>query len=195
MQYILPFLIFISSSIFSQGTYRWDVKIGVDTAGQRVYKMKPKSTSVSTLASKKENPRPEKKEIQKNLRADKEKRQVTVKAYVIALVEADDGDYHLVLKALRGGKTLVAEIPKPDQPKLKGFPGYKKKYADARDFVDNNIQKPTGTIKEVNPPVKVELTGYVFFDVFSEKGHTHSHGTAVENAIEIHPVLKIKKAK
>lgn len=178
----------------AQGTYRWDVKIGVDTAGQRVYKMKPKSTSLSTLASKKENPRPDKKEIQKGLRADKEKRQVTIKAYVIALVEADDGDYHLVLKALRGNKTLVAEIPKPDQPKLKGFPGYKKKYEDAREFVDKNIQKPTGTIKEVTP-YKVEITGYVFFDVFSEKGHTHSHGTAIENAIEIHPVLKIKKAK
>lgn len=191
---IVIFLIFAYTLLPAQGIYRWDVKIGIDTAGQRVFKMKPKSTSISELATKKKNPRPEQKEIQKNLRADKEKRQVTVKAYVIALVEADDGDYHLVLKSLGNDKTLVAEIPKPSQPKLKGFPGYKKLYTDAREFVDKNIQKPTDDIKEVTP-YKVEVTGYVFFDVFSEKGHVHSHGTAKENAIEIHPVLKIKKAK
>ena len=194
MKLFLPLLIFLSTTVFSQGVYRWDVKIAVDTAGQRISKSKykAKATSVSDLANKKENPRPEKKEIQKGLRADTEKRKVTVTAYVVGLGKEKDGDYHLILKALRSKKTLVAEIPDPDQPKLKGFPTYKKLYAKAREVVDNDIQVPTSTIKEIEP-IKVIVTGFVFFDIFEEGGH--GHGSAIENAIEIHPVLKIKVVK
>jgi len=184
-------ILFWNTLLPAQGVYRWDVKIAIDTAGVRIAKTKykAKATSISELASKKENPRPEKKEIQKGLRADAEKRKVTVTCYVTGLGKEKDGDYHLILKALASKKTLVGEIPDPDQPKLKGFPTYKKQYAKARDVVDKKIQEPTSKIKEIEP-VKVVVTGFVFFDIFEEGGH--GHGSAVENAIEIHPILSIK---
>jgi hypothetical protein len=175
-----------------QGTYRWDVKVCIDTAGQRIFKKKSVGTSVSELASKKENPRPEKEEIKKVLRAQSEKRKVTVTAYVIGMGLEKDGDYHLILKALKSKTTLVAEIPNPDDKKLKKFPELKKKYQKARDEIDNKIGVPGKSIKETDP-VKVIVTGIVFFDIFEEGGH--GHGSALENAIEIHPVTVIKVLK
>lgn len=130
--FCLFFLFFLIPVLLSaQGVYRWDVKIAIDTAGQRVFKTKAEATTISSLASKKDNPRPEKAEIKKGLRANSEKRKVTVTAYVVGLGQERDGDYHLILKALRGKKTLVGEIPNPDQPKLDGFPTYKKLYTKA----------------------------------------------------------------
>lgn len=185
-------LVLITSLAYAQGSYRWDVKIGIDTAGQRVFKMKAKATTISALTSKEKNPRPEAKEKQKGLRATSEKRKVTVTANMIGLGEEPDGDYHLILKALRSKTTLVGEIPNPAQPKLSGFPSYKNLYGTARDNVDNDIQKPTKTIKEIEP-VKVIVTGYLFFDIFEEGGH--GNGSALENAIEIHPILTVKIVK
>jgi hypothetical protein len=165
------------------------VKILIDTAGQRVFKKKALGTSVSDLANKKENPRPEKKEIQKGLRADSEKLKVTVTAYLIGLGQEKDGDYHLILKALKSKKTLVAEIPNPDDKKLKKFPELKNKYQKARDEIDKKVGVPNKTIKEIDP-VKIIVTGIVFFDIFEEGGH--AHGSAIENAIEIHPVTHLR---
>jgi hypothetical protein len=107
---VLLFASLLSTHLPAQGTYRWDIKVCIDTAGQRVFKKKSAGTSVSELASKKENPRPEKSEIKKGLRAESEKRKVTVTAYLIGMGEEPDGDYHLILKALNSKKTLVAEI-------------------------------------------------------------------------------------
>lgn len=192
MKLLAIILVFNACLACAQGSYRWDVKIGVDTAGQRVFKLKAKATTISALASKEKNPRPEDKEKQKGLRASSEKRKVTVTAYVIGLGEEPDGDYHLILKALRSKITLVGEIPNPIQPKLSGFPSYKNLYSTARDNVDNGIQKPAKTIKEIEP-VKVIVTGYVFFDIFEQGGH--GNGSALENALEIHPIVKIKVVK
>jgi len=186
---LLFFFLLLTTLLSAQGVYRWDVKIAVDTAGQRIFKTKAEAATISSLASKKDNPRPGKSEIKKGLRAYSEKRKVSVTAYVVGLGKEHDGDYHLILKALKGKKTLVGEIPNPDQPKLEGFPTYKKLFAEARKNVDSDIQIPTGKIKEIEP-VKVIITGYVFFDIFEEDGH--GNGTALENAIEIHPILTLK---
>lgn len=192
MKLLSHIFILIVSISFGQNKYRWDVKLGVDTAGLRVLKMEAKETSVAALADKETNPRPAQKERQKGLRAKSEKRKVTVTAYVIGLGEESDGDYHLILKSLRVNTTLVGEIPNPSEEKLKGFPTYKELYAKARANVDKDIKKPTKSIKMIDP-VKVIVTGYVFFDIYEEGGH--GHGTALENAIEIHPILKIKVVK
>lgn len=185
-------LVFLSTLLPAQGVYRWDVKIAVDTAGQRIFKTKPIPETISNLTSKKTNKRPDAPEMQKGLRAQKEKRKVTVTAYVIGLGKEPDGDYHIILKALRSKKTLVAEIPKPDQPKLAGFPTYKKLYGKARDNVDNDIQVPTTKIKDIEP-IKVIITGFVFYDINNTDGH--GKGSAKENAIKIHPILTPKVVK
>lgn len=182
-------LIFLAYLLPAQGVYRWDVKVLIDTAGQRVFKMKSVGTSVSELASKADNPRPGKKEIQKGLRAQSEKRKVTVTAYLVGMGQEPDGDYHLILKALNSKKTLVAEIPNPDDKKLTDFPDLQAKYRQARQEIDAKVSVPTKKVKELDP-VKIIVTGVVFFDIFEEGGH--GHGSALENAIEIHPVTVLK---
>jgi hypothetical protein len=166
--------------------YRWDVKILVDTAGLRMYKQKAEPETISNLADVNATPRPDKDEMNKGKRADGEKRKVTVTAYIIATGTEDDGDYHLVCKALNGKKTLIAEIPNPETPKIKGFPGLKADYAKARKEINDKIDTPSQRVKDLVKKRKVRITGIVFFDKMA-----HGNGHA-DNGVEIHPVLKIK---
>jgi hypothetical protein len=87
-----------------------------------------------------------------------------------------------------GNKTLIAEIPDPSAPKLKGFPDLKKNYTDARNFIKENLGDPPSAVTPLGEPVKVKITGIVFFD---KVAHGNGHAT---NGAEIHPVLKISKA-
>jgi hypothetical protein len=166
--------------------YRWDVKILVDTSGLRIYKQKAAPETISNLADVNATPRPDKDEMNKGKRADSEKRKVTVTAYIIATGIEDDGDYHLVCKALNGKKTLIAEIPNPKTSKLKGFPGLKADYANARNEINSKIDTPSQQVKDLIKKRKVRITGVVFFDKMA-----HGNGHA-DNGVEIHPVLKIK---
>jgi hypothetical protein len=72
---------------------------------------------------------------------------------------------------------------------LKKFPELKKKYQKAREEINTKVGVPGKSIKDIEP-VKVIVTGIVFFDIFEEGGH--GNGSAKENAIEIHPVTVIK---
>ena len=166
--------------------YRWDVKIAIDTAGQRLYKTAAEKETVQNLVTETNNPKPELHERQKGKRADGEKRKVTITGYITDTGIEDDGDYHLVVQALTGTKTLIAEIPNPETPKLKGFPGYRSTYAKARDEVDTKIGEPPNSVKPLKQKHKVVITGFVFFDK-----HAHGNGHA-DNDVEIHPVLSIK---
>ena len=165
------------------GVYRWDYKICIDTAGLRVFKQKPAASTIHDLVH---ITRPQPAEL-KNQRADAEKQQVTVTAFVVKDGKEGDQDYHLVLKSLTGSETLIAEIPDPTGAKLKGFPGLKKAYTDARAFVDANIDDSPGEVRVSPHPIKVTVTGIIFFDKMA-----HGNGHAV-NGVEIHPVLKINK--
>ena len=117
--------------------------------------------------------------------ADAEKKKIKITAYVVmGRKEDNDFDYHLVLKSLTGNDSMIAEIPDPEQIKLKGFPGLRHDYAKARAFVEKNIDDDQSEVKEVNH-VKVKITGIIFFDKTAYgKGHS-------ENGVEIHPVLEI----
>jgi hypothetical protein len=183
---LLVFCIHIGSLCCWAQVYRWDAKILIDTAGLRIYKIKAKTETISNLADGAATPRPEKNELQKGKRANAEKRKVTVTAYIVATGREDDGDYHLVCKALNSKRTLIAEIPNPETPKLKGFPGLKADYTKARDEIDNKIGVPPGQVKELERKWKVRITGIVFFDKMA-----HGNGHAV-NGIEIHPIISIK---
>src|ERR1043166_3809564 len=67
--------------------------------------------------------------------ADAEKKKIKITAYVVmGRKEDNDFDYHLVLKSLTGNDSMIAEIPDPEQIKLKGFPGLRHDYAKARAF-------------------------------------------------------------
>ena len=181
--FIFCFLIFAPSC--SAQVYRWDTKILIDSAGLRIYKHKAKPETISNLADVKATPRPAKNEMNHGKRASAEKRKVTVTAYIIATGHEPDGDYHLVCEAISGGKTLIAEIPNPLYPKLKGFPGLKTDYTRARNEIDSKIGTPPNEVKHLTKKHKVHITGIIFFDKIA-----HGEGHAV-NGVEIHPVLSL----
>lgn len=165
--------------------YRWDVKILIDSAGLRIYKQKATPETISNLSNGNATLRPEKDEMNKGKRADKEKRKVRVTAYIIATGIEDDGDYHLVCKALDSKKTLIAEIPDPETKKLKGFPGLKADYTKARNQINEKFGTPPQRVTDLVKKRKVRITGIVFFDKMA-----HGNGHA-ENGVEIHPVTTI----
>ncbi len=158
------------------GVYRWDYKLCVDTAGIRVFKQKPAASTIHDLVHL---TRPQPAEL-KNQRAEAEKHQVTVTAFKYL--------FHLVLKSLTGSEILIAEIPDPTGAKLKGFPGLKKAYTAARDFVDANIDDSPEEVHALPHHIKIPVTGLIFFDKIA---HGIEHAV---NGVETHPVLKIGKA-
>ncbi len=184
---ILSLAFLAGDTVNGQNRYRWDVKILIDTAGHRVFKMAADAATIQELAANSTNPRPSNEERSKGKRAKAEKRKVTVTAFIIADGKEDDGDYHLVLKNTTGNKSLIGEIPDPAEPKLHGFKDLKKDYLAARKFIDDEIGTPPGSVKPLDNPVKVKVTGVVFFD---KTAHGNGHA---ENGAEIHPILKIRK--
>ena len=189
MKSLIPLFLFLPFLLPAQtGPYRWAVKIGIDTAGQRIYKPKYKAEkeTIQNLGSKTANPKPSSDERTNGKRADAEKRKVTITGYITDTGAEDDKDYHLVVAALTGTKTLIAEIPDPTTDKLKKFPGYKTKYKNARKEVDDKIGKPGSSVKPLPKKRKVKISGYVYFDK-----HAHGNGHS-DNDVEIHPILEIK---
>ncbi|HEX7904686.1 MAG TPA: hypothetical protein VF487_12460 [Chitinophagaceae bacterium] len=164
------------------GDYRWDYKILVDPTGWPLLNKKPKSKTISSLN---QIARPAKLGKQ---RTPFETWKVTVTAWVVMLGKEDDRDYHLVLTNNNRTDSLIAEIPDPTCNKVQQFPALVKKYGDARTFVEDSIKAPTTEVKELDQPVKVKVTGFLFFDKMS-----HGSGHA-KNGIEIHPITAIKLA-
>ena len=166
------------------GVLRWDNKILIDTDGLKLFTAHASPTTVDELVKL---TRPSDDEM-RNKRAALENQKVTVTCFIIEDGKEEDGDYHLVAKSTTTGKTLIAEIPDPTTPKLRGFPGLKSKYTNARNFVIENIDGTPGSIQPCpNGKVKVTITGIVFFDKIA-----HGNGHA-NNGVEIHPILDIKR--
>jgi hypothetical protein len=164
------------------GTYRWDYKILVDPTGWPLLNKKAKSKTIHTLINL---DRPGKLGKQ---RTPYETWKVTITAWVVMLGEEDDRDFHLVLTNDNRTDSLIAEIPDPTCDKLQHFPALRDKYEKARTFVEENMKEPTSQIKELDEPVKVKVTGFLFFDKIAHgKGHA-------KNGIEIHPITAIKFA-
>jgi hypothetical protein len=185
----LIFAFYFLSSVFQQndcgGIYRWDNKILIDPAGLKLFKKKASLTSMNALVNM-QKPLPNQLGFK---RPAAENKKITITAWITDLGMEDDHDYHLVLQSLDRKVSMIGEVPDPSCDKLVHFPGLRDKYQKARAFVDSAIQQPTGQIVPVNTPVKVRITGIVFFD---KTGHGNGHA---DNSIEIHPILEIRKTK
>lgn len=166
------------------GTYRWDNKILIDTAGLKLFTKPATAAIIQELVT---IPKPPQNQLGKN-RSEPEKRKVTVTAFLIGLGEEADHDYHLILTSLDFKDSLIAEIPDPSCTKLAHFPGLKNNYNVARTFIIQNVEQSPGAIHYLNQAVKITITGVLFFD---KKAHGNGHS---RNDIEIHPVLKISKS-
>ena len=161
------------------GTYRWDYKVLVDPTGWPLLNISSKSKTISGLNNLN---RPA---SLGNQRTYYEKWKVTVTAWVVMLGKEGDRDYHLVLTNTSRTDSLIAEIPDSSCQKLDHFPALREKYGIARRFVDENIDIPGSSVQELDNPVKVKVTGFLFFDKMAH-GSGHSR-----NGIEIHPITKI----
>ena len=164
--------------------YRGDIKILIDPDGLTTYDKSAETTTVSDLTAIE---RPANSELGKN-RSDPEKRKVTVTALLIGIGHEPDGDYHLIICSLNKKDSMIAEIPDPTVKKLKGFPGLRDDFTTARSFIENNVDETPGKIHYLENSVKVKITGVPFFDRIA-----HGSGRST-TGIEIHPVLKIRKA-
>jgi hypothetical protein len=179
---LLPFFSFLPEAPCG-GVYRWDYKILIDPLGANtVYKKTAVSRSVHSLVSL---ARPANAQLG-NHRSLPEQQKIKTTAFIVGLGQEDDGDYHLILTSLDSQDSLIAEIPDPTCKKIKGFPGLKQDYTEARKFIDENIEDAPGAIHYLEEGVKVRITGVVFFD---KAAHGNGHAP---NGVEIHPVLKIE---
>jgi hypothetical protein len=167
------------------GSYRWDNKILIDAAGLKLF---PKRAKASTIHTVTHYQRPPNEQLGAK-RGTLEQKKVTVTAWLVGLGKEDnDNDYHLILTSLNSADSMIAEIPDPTCPKLEHFPGLRDKYTIARTFIEEEVDDSPGNIHYIDTPVKVKVTGVLFFDR-SAHGNGHSH-----NGVEIHPVMKIVRA-
>lgn len=194
IQVVVVFLLYVLIPLFiplpldaQSIKYRWDTKLLIDTSGQRVFNMRSKTSSVKKLATPTLTIRPSPLEMQHGKRAFAEKHKVTIPAILIEYGKEPDGDYHLVLKNPFGNETIIAEIPDPADPKLRGFPALRTNYDACRQFIDTELGVPATQVNPLTSPLSISITGIVFFD---KSGHGGGHA---ENGVELHPVLKITK--
>ncbi len=164
------------------GKYRWDIKLLIDTAGQRVLNLPSHQSSVHELVS---IHRPSNDQLGEH-RAEAEKKKITITAFIVESGKEDDGDFHLVLTDESNSDSLIAEIPDPSSPELQNFPEQKKEFNEARNFFLQHVEDHPGNIKPLPHHVKANITGVVFFDKMA-----HGNGHA-KNGVEIHPILKIE---
>lgn len=183
---LLPFVFMLLYGVHPTpecgGTLRWDNKILVDPKGLSLFSKTPKPSTIHTVVG---YTRPPIEQLRTN-RGAIESKKVTVTTWLIGLGEEDnDQDYHLILCSLNFKDSMIAEIPDPTCTKLENFIGLRQRYTAARDFITTEIDATPGDIHYLPAPVKVKVTGFLFFDRMA-----HGNGHA-RNGIEIHPVLKI----
>lgn len=101
-----------------------------------------------------------------------------VTAWLIGLGEEEnDQDYHLILCSLNIKDSMIAEIPDPTCKKLENFIGLRERYTAAHDFITTEIDETPGDIHYLPAPVKVRVTGFLFFDKMAHgNGHARNGG-------------------
>ena len=99
-----------------------------------------------------------------------------------------DGDYHLVLKELKGDLMMIAELPFPEEPEIIAS-GRAPVFRKVKRMIDSLVGIPPLMIeRSIDPPKKIRLTGVGYFD--SE--HMIAQQGMLPNLREIHPILSIK---
>jgi hypothetical protein len=99
-----------------------------------------------------------------------------------------DGDYHLVLKELKGDLMMIAELPFPEEQEIIAS-GRAPVFRKVKRVIDSLVGIPPLMIeRHIDPPKKIRLTGVGFFD--SE--HMIAQQGMLPNLREIHPILSIK---
>jgi hypothetical protein len=164
------------------GSNRWTLKTLSDVDAGKVDSVSIQKKTVANLTAL---PKPSKRP-KCNRVAPTEMQTFEVEANLTEIGTEKDKDFHMVIADLGDpSKTMIVEIP---DSACQGACASKhfKDFMDARTVFIAHCGAPTKNFKQVEPPVKVTVTGVGFFD-------PPRHGTgAANNGIELHPVLKIE---
>jgi hypothetical protein len=160
----------------SCGVERWAVKTGTDTGARRVNMNAIDRTNVrhmrSFAAPSYLPPRSSVGPVEYTV--------WQVPAILLRYKEEEDSDYHLVI-ADTGGRTMIAEIPYPSC--VGASSPFLSRIRSARSTF-NRRYHVTSEWQRVHQ--RVTVTGVGFFDF------KHGQSGVAPNAIELHPVLKIR---
>jgi hypothetical protein len=175
--FAVAILVATTTLAFSCGVERWPVKVGEDKDVAKVA-TEPRPSTIFELSSIQPPSNP-------NIRRDTRYSPVELTTFEVTgrltLVkkEADDDDYHLVIRDNRG-RTMIIEAPEPDCASNSRFLD---KIKEVRQALDDKFG-PITTRKQ-HPNIRVTVTGVGFFD------KKHGQEGIADNGIELHPILEI----
>jgi hypothetical protein len=159
------------------GVERWPVKVGEDKDAGKV-NLTPRPTTIVELSGIGEPSNP-------NIRKDTRFAPTELTTFVISTTlvlikfEADDDDYHLVIKDNRG-RTMIIESPNPECAKNSVFLNQIKAVRSALDG-----KFPSLGQGRIQPNIPITVVGIGFFD------KKHRQEGRASNAIELHPMLSV----
>ena len=97
-----------------------------------------------------------------------------------------DRDFHVVIAQLNNpSKTMVVEFADPECASVCGSEFLSQIKQARQDFIDQ-VGQPTGTFKEPDERIVIEVIGIGFFD------RLHGQRGMAPSGIEIHPVLSMR---
>lgn len=151
---------------------RWDVKTGIDAAGQNVNLDTVQPTTIAAMISLPAPAHPTAR-IQPT-----ETTEYQIKATMSGFKQEGDSDYHIVIAD--GRKTMIVEIPSPNC--VGTLSPFRSKIVQARAEFDARF---TAGPQFQNVSIPVTVTGVGFFDF------KHGQTGVAPNGVELHPVLDI----
>ena len=128
-------------------------------------------------------------------RVNEEQRNITVKAFLYATKKEADNDYHLLLgphPSMTGPQYMTAEIsglPVPDNVATGDIATARSQFKAF--FSHNNAALPDTRYKRFDPPVPVEVSGSLFFDIDHRPGDVGTGSIVPQSVWEIHPIRTI----
>jgi len=97
-----------------------------------------------------------------------------------------DRDFHVVLAQVNNlSKTMVVEFADPECANVCSSTFLSQMQQARQDFIDN-VGQPTGSFKEPDEDIVIEVIGIGFFD------RLHGQRGMAPSGIEIHPVLSMR---
>jgi hypothetical protein len=124
-------------------------------------------------------------------RVAEEQHNVTITGFLYASTKESDNDFHCIVGTSPDQPKKFLNVEVSGLPESGAFRAPLKSVRDAfQEFFGDNIPAGSGYSK-FNPPIKVRITGSIFFDVDHKAGVIGPAGFRPKTAWEIHPVSEI----
>ncbi len=161
------------------GVERWAVKILADPDAAKVQVDSPQTATIEDLRAMSAA-----FYATKNPRSTAEEQVYTVEGFLVGYkIERGDSDLHVVIRN-DAGESMIVEFPHPDC--MLGSRILKQATEARAKFLGLLRTPPTSRFVRVRKPIRVRVTGVLFFD------RVHGQTGVAPNGVELHPVLEIK---